>query len=1073
MKKLLLAGLFSLLAFPSLTMAQVTQVADVDTEDQSSCITISNNLRYRMRDASVNNEVSDLQDFLNMKGYLSSGPTGYFGMGTFNAVKKFQKASGFAPTGYVGPLTRAKINASCGGNMATTPVATQTSIPTAQTTVETSVPTITITPAQATTTATTQSLPYGCTSTIGFSSTTGSRCFVPTTVTPVKTNFPAGCVSSTGFSQTTGQSCGVTATQNSAPTVDLKIVTQGLSSKDVFINASIVGNPQNKNVSYWVLSIGCSAGITMPGKGAGQELCGTTIRMDRYNMYDPTQDYLLLTAGATNKTTTSANITLALVAYDQNGNNIGGDKEGVVLTGSSVATTTQTTTPTVEFIGTPTLTLQYDSAQKESALVANYGVSITAPTGSSFKLYKYGAFDNDTDAFMVALSNPKNANGAQTNGSYYKVSGNADDNGNYWMIPVGQTAAFNLTANLSNPRTLFAGSYNATLSLYKPAGGAGIAVSGKSTTNSVTIIGETSPYIIGAYDNRGLMADTYMIEGDRFDSVLNKVTINGVTKTLASNGNKQGGIIYFKLSDFGITTSGAYSLQVSTSEGASNFVNVNVTMSGDTIVSPKVSAISIVGAQTSYPAGSLIKFSVKAVATDGSSANPSRNFNVQSSMRMLDPIQTYLPVYVNGVAQSFNATYNQSTGYWDVVMTAPSDSTKTYDVDTAAYCANSAQGCQSGQLNKGFRFNVTASSNLPDLTIGKIVAGVVENGQFTMRQIKNGERYVLQTTVQNIGDTSVNSFQIYWDIQNSNSGSREYNLTLSPGQSQTVLLPFAEGEGIVTGNYFGKITVDFQNIIKESKEDNNWMTVSFDVVTATTPSITVLSPNGGEALQEGTQHTIRWSGANIPSNAIITINVFNGTTGSFSDPNTQIATNLSSGTTSYTWKVASNTGGWGFGMKTTAQKFAELLGIDTAYAATDQYKIGISAYLNGEVAYDVSDAPFSIVASSTVATSRSTQTQTASVLDAFSPAPAPVVASAPTPTWAYSWTRNLEVNSPYKDDVTALQTALAKEDVYTGEVTGGFYTQTYLAVKAFQAKYGIESTGFVGPITLAKLNDLY
>ena len=118
MKKLLLAGLF-LLAPSSLTMAQATLTADVDTVEQPSCIIISNNLRYRMRDATVNNEVSDLQDFLNMKGYLSSGPTGYFGSATFNAVKKFQKASGFAPTGYVGPLTRAKIKAMMCRNIST------------------------------------------------------------------------------------------------------------------------------------------------------------------------------------------------------------------------------------------------------------------------------------------------------------------------------------------------------------------------------------------------------------------------------------------------------------------------------------------------------------------------------------------------------------------------------------------------------------------------------------------------------------------------------------------------------------------------------------------------------------------------------------------------------------------------------------------------------------------------------------------------------------------------------------------------------------------------------------------
>jgi len=45
--------------------------------------------------------------------------------------------------------------------------------------------------------------------------------------------------------------------------------------------------------------------------------------------------------------------------------------------------------------------------------------------------------------------------------------------------------------------------------------------------------------------------------------------------------------------------------------------------------------------------------------------------------------------------------------------------------------------------------------------------------------------------------------------------------------------------------------------------------------------------------------------------------------------------------------------------------------------------------------------------------------------------------------------------------------------VYAGEITGGFYNQTYWAVQAFQQKYGIEATGFVGPDTRAKLNVLY
>ncbi|MFZ2167885.1 MAG: peptidoglycan-binding protein [Minisyncoccia bacterium] len=101
--------------------------------------------------------------------------------------------------------------------------------------------------------------------------------------------------------------------------------------------------------------------------------------------------------------------------------------------------------------------------------------------------------------------------------------------------------------------------------------------------------------------------------------------------------------------------------------------------------------------------------------------------------------------------------------------------------------------------------------------------------------------------------------------------------------------------------------------------------------------------------------------------------------------------------------------------------------------------------------------------------------QTASALNAFENA---TNAGSGETVWgasglSYDWNRDLQLGSSYMSDVTALQRALALQGVYAGEVTGGFYTQTYLAVKTFQQKYGISATGFVGPDTRAKLNSLY
>jgi lysozyme len=58
-------------------------------------------------------------------------------------------------------------------------------------------------------------------------------------------------------------------------------------------------------------------------------------------------------------------------------------------------------------------------------------------------------------------------------------------------------------------------------------------------------------------------------------------------------------------------------------------------------------------------------------------------------------------------------------------------------------------------------------------------------------------------------------------------------------------------------------------------------------------------------------------------------------------------------------------------------------------------------------------------------------------------------------------------------EVKMLQQILIKEGfLKVGLDTGGFFQQTLLAVKNFQLKYGIQTTGNVGPITRAKLNEL-
>ena len=57
-------------------------------------------------------DVSELQRHLAAAGVYSENVTGYFGDITEEAVKRYQRAHGIEPTGFVGPATRAALNAS-------------------------------------------------------------------------------------------------------------------------------------------------------------------------------------------------------------------------------------------------------------------------------------------------------------------------------------------------------------------------------------------------------------------------------------------------------------------------------------------------------------------------------------------------------------------------------------------------------------------------------------------------------------------------------------------------------------------------------------------------------------------------------------------------------------------------------------------------------------------------------------------------------------------------------------------------------------------------------------------------
>lgn len=104
-----IVSLFALIITLYVPVTTHAQQSDIDTSNTQACAILENNLKYGARDIVTNSDVSMLQDFLNTRGYLSSQPSGFFGRMTFVAVQSFQSANGISPTGFVGPVTRAKI----------------------------------------------------------------------------------------------------------------------------------------------------------------------------------------------------------------------------------------------------------------------------------------------------------------------------------------------------------------------------------------------------------------------------------------------------------------------------------------------------------------------------------------------------------------------------------------------------------------------------------------------------------------------------------------------------------------------------------------------------------------------------------------------------------------------------------------------------------------------------------------------------------------------------------------------------------------------------------------------------
>ncbi len=344
-----------------------------------------------------------------------------------------------------------------------------------------------------------------------------------------------------------------------------------------------------------------------------------------------------------------------------------------------------------------------------------------------------------------------------------------------------------------------------------------------------------------------------------------------------------------------------------------------------------LSITNVSGIKSTYAPGEKIFLTIKGVESDGTPASAAEGYNIQSYIFDSKRTKTYAGV---------NGSYNSSNGLWNVVLTAPTDTSLTYDLQVSLYCSNTAGGCirsSTSQVDKWYSFTLSASSVQPSIAvispnggerwqIGKtytITWGssnmdklqialtdanldvgekrCVLNGGSLISETPKSFTFTLNTCVNSSGqivNVSPGNYKIRICGQNEGYPC-DYSDNYFSIVAATVACTDSDGgkeyykKGIVTES--GKTYADYcfektsDNCVKEPCD--NWVkeyfclpysTVNIGLggvaeedykcpngckdgacLATTTPSITVLSPNGGEKWAFGSAYNITWKASGI------------------------------------------------------------------------------------------------------------------------------------------------------------------------------------------------------------------
>ena len=198
--------------------------------------------------------------------------------------------------------------------------------------------------------------------------------------------------------------------------------------------------------------------------------------------------------------------------------------------------------------------------------------------------------------------------------------------------------------------------------------------------------------------------------------------------------------------------------------------------------------------------------------------------------------------------------------------------------------------------------------------------------------LKAGTRY----TIKWQGNLPVNPYSETQDINVVKAGSSDKIVTLDGGSYVGKVLSSGKSfdwtvpTSLKTGSY--------QLVIGSNTEyGKRYFSMPFKITNTNLSTIVLVKPAINETYVEGTTYKITWKGNNLPSNAKVSIAIWDQ---SQDGRNKTIVQNVPASAGYYEWKAdVSSPEGWGFGVNSTLKKIANFFGVKIAEAEGNKYKI--------------------------------------------------------------------------------------------------------------------------------------